>query len=908
LGVYTGAFTPSSIPLTPSQPAGTNISAITNQTSLLVNQSNRFLNNSYIPLMFDGGTTLNFAGTPTIQRFSPFSTKTVSKYYSTYFNGSSDYLQTPAGTAFAYGTGDFTIECWVYLTATPPSFGSMIWAQTTSGSNYLMVSVQPALTIVWTDVGGDLTSSSSITLNAWYHVAVSRTSGTAKIFINGTQVLSTSRTTDYSNTTYVPTIGRYSHSAANWLTGYVSNVRVIKGQALYTGAFTPSTSTLTSTTVGSTGLGAAASITGTVSLLTCQDNTFIDNSSNKFTITAGTTTVKPLLVSPFTPTASTLPVNYSTATFGGSMYFDGTTDQLRLANAALAVIPGDFTIEGWIYPNVSQTYIPLYTLGTEASGRISFYLNSTSGQLSIARYGQGTDTTFTTVTAKLNAWAHFAFVRVGSTITGYVNGVTAGTVSLSGSLGVGTQVSIMVSANTDAWGTGYLSDVRFTNAALYTGSFYPNSTPLTSTPTIGSSTYISSLLLGGTRGAIVDQTRTVDFETVGDTTLVNFTPFHGNYYSYNIPSSGSSIGFTQPALGNVFTIEMWIFPTTVESNNFMYMGISSGPIIGYNSTTFSAAHQGSWTVAASANPTVGTWSHIALVREGTGSNQFKLYLNGTLVGTGTEATTFGSQSAVIGGNANASYTGYIHSLRVVNNQALYTGSFTPATSPLTSTLVGSTGAGAASSITGTVALLTMQNKTIVDNSPSPLTLTPNGSIFSLGQNPFQVNTGVSCYFDGTGDYLVTWNILPFAFNTGDLTMEAWVYRSDSSVQRAIIDTRGSASVGILFYVANEKLNLFDSSSTYLTSTNTVPVGLWVHVAVSRSSGTTKLFINGALEATLANDTRNYQTNSVGGVMVGRQYGSTSNDWYGYITDVRITSGSARYTATFTPPSSPVRLS
>jgi hypothetical protein len=72
------------------------------------------------------------------------------------------------------------------------------------------------------------------------------------------------------------------------------------------------------------------------------------------------------------------------------------------------------------------------------------------------------------------------------------------------------------------------------------------------------------------------------------------------------------------------------------------------------------------------------------------------------------------------------------------------------------------------------------------------------------------------------------------------------------------------------------------------------------VAVTRSSGTTRLFIGGTLEGTLANDTRNYVAGS-SGLHVGRQVGSTSADWLGYIDDLRITKGFARYTATFTPP-------
>jgi hypothetical protein len=80
----------------------------------------------------------------------------------------------------------------------------------------------------------------------------------------------------------------------------------------------------------------------------------------------------------------------------------------------------------------------------------------------------------------------------------------------------------------------------------------------------------------------------------------------------------------------------------------------------------------------------------------------------------------------------------------------------------------------------------------------------------------------------------------------------------------------------------------------------VPDNQWVHVAVTRNSGTTRLFINGNIEATLSNDTRN-NTTGTNGLLIGRQLGSTTNDFNGYISDLRITKGHARYTANFTPP-------
>ena len=83
---------------------------------------------------------------------------------------------------------------------------------------------------------------------------------------------------------------------------------------------------------------------------------------------------------------------------------------------------------------------------------------------------------------------------------------------------------------------------------------------------------------------------------------------------------------------------------------------------------------------------INTWYHVAAVREGTGTNQTKLYVNGTLDVTGTNATNYTTQSqAWIGAQINnpgATYfQGYIADLRVTRGHARYTSNFTPPTGP-----------------------------------------------------------------------------------------------------------------------------------------------------------------------------------------------------------------------------------
>jgi hypothetical protein len=170
-----------------------------------------------------------------------------------------------------------------------------------------------------------VTSSSPIPLNSWFHLAVVRSGSTVTMYFNGTSVGSGSNSGAFG----IESFNIASPQVANYNAPmYISNVRLVKGTAVYTGNFTPSTTPLTAI--------------ANTSLLTCQSNRFKDNSSNAFAITiSGALSVQRF--SPFSPSAV-----YSTSTIGGSGYFDGNGDYLNIAtNTAFGFGTGDFTIEFW---------------------------------------------------------------------------------------------------------------------------------------------------------------------------------------------------------------------------------------------------------------------------------------------------------------------------------------------------------------------------------------------------------------------------------------------------------------------------------------------------------------------------------------------------------------------------------
>lgn len=201
--------------------------------------------------------------------------------FSTEFDGTDDYLSIPDDTSLDLGTGDYTVEAWIY-----PAAVSGLKEILTKGHGFQVYHNGTSLSLAVSSDGStyDIASSfGTIAANQWYHVAVTRSGGTTRAFLNGTLGLTDTASTTIHNNTDAFVIADYGPSLVYGFNGKVSNVRVIKGRALYTAAFTPPSTALTA-------------VTDTV-LLTCQDSTFIDNSASAHTITANngaaTTTVSP---------------------------------------------------------------------------------------------------------------------------------------------------------------------------------------------------------------------------------------------------------------------------------------------------------------------------------------------------------------------------------------------------------------------------------------------------------------------------------------------------------------------------------------------------------------------------------------------------------------------------------------
>jgi hypothetical protein len=211
--------------------------------------------------------------------------------------------------------------------------------------------------------------------------------------------------------------------------------------------------------------------------------------------------------------------------------------------------------------------------------------------------------------------------------------------------------------------------------------------------------------------------------------------------------------------------------------------------------------------------------------------------------------------------------------------------------------------------------------TIIDSSPNNLAISRLGNTkISTTQSKYG---GSSAYFDGSGDYLSVAANNAFNFGTGDFCVESWVYLTNSNTAYQMVATIGWASgtkglqirygdagFGYKLQVTVQSTPgavVWSTAATQAAHRNT-----WVHLAFTRTSGVCRLFVNGILQNinnginpstypfTSFTDASNV-TGNIGLAVGANRIGSS--ELYGYLDDIRITKGFARYTTNFTPPNS-----
>lgn len=247
---------------------------------------------------------------------------------------------------------------------------------------------------------------------------------------------------------------------------------------------------------------------------------------------------------------------------------------------------------------------------------------------------------------------------------------------------------------------------------------------------------------------------------------------------------------------------------------------------------------------------------------------------------------------------------------------MFTGSFVNVPSSSIAITTGQSYAGAPydTDWTNVSALLHMDganNSTVfLDSSSNGFTVTRYGDAkISTTQSKFG---GASGYFDGSGDYLSIPNNAAFQFGTGDFTIEVWIYMTSTGDfgQKIIANGNnsfsGSGSSGAVYLEAQQNFNdrvlTFGTNESNPIVQTTTPIILnqWHHAAVTRSGSTVRLFMDGILVSTgTSSQSINLSNNDL---LIGRsRWDAFGNYWRGYIDDLRITKGVARWTNDFPVP-------
>jgi hypothetical protein len=852
-----------------------------NQTTLLLNGETN--TNTYIQDISNNNFALTVNGSATPNRFNPL---WGNGYYGNYFDGGS-YLSGTLTTPTSATA--FTIEAWVYLTSYPgsPGGGIMGTSYTASTPYGWFLNVRNTGYVSFNETWGasGFTSTNVVPLNQWVHIAATRNGATATIYINGVPNGTGTFNQTYTSTQFV--IGRdYVGSSIEYFGGYISNLRYVNNVVVYTSAFTPPTTPLT----------AIANTT----LLTCQSANFVDNSTNAFTLTP-TGTVKVVPNQPFGALPSSVQ-NY------GSSLFDGSTGYLSSNVTPLG--NGDWTVEFWMYPlSTSNQYI--FSLGATPDWgdtlgcSMLYYSNPTTPYFS---YSVGSQYSITVASPIINQWVHIALVQKSTITKLYINGVAQATTFTNTTNLTGTKVQIG-HGGASSWSPFYGSISNFrvvSGTAVYTSNFIPPTTPLTAIANT------SLLTLQNKNGAnnntfYDDSVNNFPITRTGTPTQGTFTPFSQTGWSnYFGGSSYIAINYTtNSTIAGDFTWETWAYDTGSSYGSLLGWRNSSVSWSGFiiqrsNSNNVTLAINNGTSINQSSNTYLyNQWNHVAVVRSGT---TVTLYVNGISQGNTTVSGSFNPGTAYwIGSDpynnvAAVQMIGYISNQRLINGTALYTSNFTPSTTPLTAI--------------ANTALLTCQSNRFIDNSTNAYAITPSGTVQVQAFSPFapgvsysSANNGGSMYFNGSTDYLNAVGTST-VIGTGDFTIEFWAYINAAVSSAAVfVDMRASSSaVAPLIQMYTSNILYYSVGSSNVITGPALAFNQWYHIAVSRASGSTKMFVNGVQVGSTYTDSNTYvaQTNRP---ILGSYGDTVANRFNGYLSNLRILNQSL-YTTTFTPPNAP----
>lgn len=360
---------------------------------------------------------------------------------SAYFGGGSDALTVPSGAGVS-GNGEFTFETWVYTS----TFGSgyrVLYTGGSSGSVALVLNSNMTLSIGRVLVAFDATTTNTLTADAWNHVAVSRSGGTLRMFVNGVQGYSGSQSHNYSTGT--STIGIDYNLASSPFVGYLSGLK-IETAGLYTANF-------------SLPAAPASASSNTKLLLSFTNSGVVDSACIHDVQTAGGAKISTSVVRPGQ---------------NSSIRINGSGSYLSTDTPHVFTLDGDFTFETWFNLENISSYQML--VSPKFNGDMMIAVSYPADGISVGRHNVDWQVSFTGMTAQSNTWNHLAITRQNGFMRCFINGTQIGTTQLIATPFTVNQFRIgnVPGIATTVPLTGYIDDCRLTlGLARYTGAFTP---------------------------------------------------------------------------------------------------------------------------------------------------------------------------------------------------------------------------------------------------------------------------------------------------------------------------------------------------------------------------------------------------------------------------------------------------
>ena len=830
-----------------------------------------------------------------------------------YFDGTA-YYTVPSSHKLAFGTSqDFTIEAWARRSV---SSQMCLFDMRTSNSLNPMMDVVANGAVRAIAGAAVVNSAAGFTNDAWHHVAWSRSSGTSRIFLNGTLLFSFADT--YAYVAGKTTIGDEGGGGSKWV-GWLDEFRVSK-VARYTANFAPHTAP-------------HVRDADTVYLFHFNDGhgsqLIRDDSRSGHEISL----------------ASGASISTAQKKFGSSsLYTTGGFNKVAASkyHTDLAIGAEDFTADFQFRPTISNSgFVAVfgdasYTCQIWHSGGNYVLWYSTDGSTWVSGGG------ITLTSATVDQWSHIAVTRSGTTFYVFVDGTQRYSASVSTNSIIRGNGIVTLGAHPNGSNsvTGYFDEFRFKRGvAEWTTNFTPPTSAHTTddrtvlllhfdgthgdkvTLDSSESSYGTAQISESTIPAFVAPSGLTSAQTRGGhATSMLASTWNGTISASQTSAAGHPLF---PQSSEYFCREFWAYIPTgtvsktlltqqessvshqthhirIESDGKLYVYLQTAA--GTNSSLFSGGATG-WTGNA--------WNHIAYVREGRG---YALYVTGTLVAGPVNASLNPYYATTywfgIGHNCYNEFSNcYIDSVRITTGKPRYTANFTPGNltqdddTALLLEYNGSVGQKWVKELSKNSALIAATNARTVSDGMwiAPGAVSP---LLSTAQMKF----GSTALSFATGNYI---ELPSSSFNAGfSMTIDCWVHPTSGSSQRTIIQKRTGNTVqdGFVVYLdAANGLHFAQFGSMWGDySGGSVPTNTWSHIAVEFHATNFYLYVNGVRVFNGTGYISNGQALSNPSVplRIGLE-NSNNNPFTGYIDELRITQGTSRYgnVGSFTLPTS-----